>query len=193
MQRANGVAMSETKRKDFAYPKSQIDIANYLIFRFCGGIGGAACPVMLGTDEFVFSIKVPKHLVYNRSLLLNNPEFIGVEIYGNAGAVGLCDPASDSVLQPWWLAFSANGVLTEQEIKQNGIYINQATPFTIEVDGNKLPQPVLRGGGVNPDWEQKIFVHIFWGNPSLVTFSGYLANRDERVLEVVKHNYDIKL
>lgn len=185
--------MSETRRSDLAYPKSQVDIANFIIFRFCGGSGGGECPALLGASEFVYSIKVPKHLVYNRSLLLNNPEFIGVEIYGNAGAVGLCDPASDGVLQPWWLAFSEDGVLTPAEIKQRGIYINDAPPFTIEVDGSKLPQPVLKGGGANPDWEQRIYVHIYWGNPNFVTFSGYLANRDERVLEVVKHNYDIKL
>lgn len=185
--------MSETRRSDLAYPKSQIDIANFIIFRFCGGSGGGECPVLLGTSEFVYSIKVPKHLVYNRSLLLNNPEFLGVAIYGNAGAVGLCNPASDGVLQPWWLAFSDDGVLTPTEIMQRGIYIDAEPPFTIEVDGSKLPQPVLQGGGANPDWEQRIYVHIYWGNPDFVTFSGYLANRDERVLEVVKHNYDIKL
>lgn len=185
--------MSQSQRKDFAFPRSQVDIADFIIFRFCGGSGGGECPALLGTDRFVYPIKVPKHLVYNKSLLLNNPEFIGVEIYGNAGAVGLCNPASDGVLQPWWLAFSDDGNLTADEIKQRGIYIDDAPPFTIEVDGSKLPQPVLQGGGANPDWQQRIYVHIYWGNPNYVTFSGYLANQDERVLEVVKHNYDIKI
>lgn len=185
--------MSQSARKDFAYPKSQVDIANFLIFRFCGGSGGGECPVALGAKEFVYPIRVPKHLVFNKSILFNNPEFIGVQIYGNAGAVGLCDPASNGVEQPWWLAFSDDGVLTEAEIMQRGIYIDQSPPFTIEVDASKLPQPVLKGGGANPDWESRIYVHIYWGSEDFVTFSGYLANRDERVLEVVKHNYDIKI
>ncbi len=187
--------MSETRRKDLAYPKSQININDFLIFRFCGGSGGGECPVLLGASEFVYPIRVPKHLVYNRSLLLNNPEFLGVEIFGNAGAVGLCNPASDGNRKSWWLAFSDDGILSESEVKARGIFIDGsvAPPYTIEVDGSKLPQPVLRGGGANPDWEQRIYVHIYWGNPSYVTFSAFLANRDERVLEVVKHNYDIKI
>jgi hypothetical protein len=185
--------MSETARKDHAYPKSQVQTPRFIIFRFCGGSGGGDCPVLLGDTQFVYPIRVPKHLVFNKSLLLNNPEFLGVDIFGNAGAVGFCNPASDSVRKPWWLAFSDDGVLSVGEIMANGIYINQAPPFEIEVDASKLPQPVLLGGGANPDWEQRIYVHIYWGDPSYVTFSGYLANRDERVLEVVKHNYDIKL
>lgn len=187
--------MSETKRKDLAYPKSQTETPAFYILRFCGGSGGGGCPVLLGTTEFVYPIRVPKHLVFNRSLLLHNPEFLGVEIFGNAGAVGLCNPASDGVRQDWWLAFSDDGVLTPAEIMANGILIagSTAPPYDIEVDAGKLPQPVLKGGGANPDWESRIYVHIYWGNASYVTFSGYLANRDERVLEVTKHNYDIKL
>lgn len=184
---------TQSGRKDSAYPKSQTETPRFLIFRFCGGSGGGACPDRLGTKEFVYPIRVPKHLVYNKSLLLNNPESLGVEIYGNAGAVGLCDPASTGVLQPWYLAFSDDGILSETEILEKGIRIDAAPPFTIEVGASKLPQPVLQGGGANPDWESRIYVHIYWGNPDLVTFSGKLFNRDEGVLEIVKHNYDIKI
>lgn len=185
--------MSESGRKDFAYPRSQVETPRMIIFRFCGGSGGGECPVLLGDTQFVYPIRVPKHLVFNKSILFNNPEFLGVEIYGNAGAVGFCDPASDGVLKPWYLAFSADGVLSAEEIMAKGILITEEPPFTIEVDASKLPQPVLQGGGRNPDWENKIYVHIYWGNANYVTFSGYLANRLERVLEVVKHNYDIKI
>lgn len=193
MQRANGVDMSQSKRKDFAYPKSNITINDFLIFRFCGGSGGGECPAELGTTHFIYPIRVPKHLVYNRSLLLRNPEFLGVEIFGNAGAVGLCNPASDGVRQPWWLAFSDDGSLSDIEVMQRGIKLTAAPPYDIEVDASRLPQPVLRGGGANPNWENRIYVHIVWESASYVTFSAYLYNQDERVLEMVKHNYDIKI
>jgi len=184
--------MSESGRKDLAYPKSQTETPAFYILRFCGGKGGGDCVYPLNDTEFVIPIRVPKHLVFNRSLLVHNPEFFGVDIFSDGGAVGLC-ANSAAVRQSWWLAFSDDGVLSETEVKATGIEISAAPPFDIEVDASKLPQPVLRGGGANPNWENIIYMHIWWGNGSFVSGSSYLLNRDERVLEVTKHNYDIKI
>lgn len=184
--------MSESARKDVAYPKSQVETPRFIIFKFCGGMGGGGCPSLLGDTEFVYPIRVPKHLVFNKSLLLNNPFPLGVDVWSDAGASGFC-ATSLGTRQPWWLAFSDNGILTETQIKQRGIELTAEPPFEIEVDALKLPQPVLKGGGVNPNWENRIYVHIWWGDPNFVTNSPYFANRLEGVLEVVKHNYDIKL
>lgn len=184
--------MSESRRTDLAYPKSQTETPAFYILRFCGGSGGGGCVFPLGATEFIIPIRVPKHLVFNRSLLVQNPEFFGVDIYSDGGAVGLCDHSA-AVRQDWWLAFSDDGILTEDEVKARGLLITASPPFDIEVDASRLPQPVLSGGGANPNWENIIYMHIWWGNPAFVTGSAYLLNRDERVLEITKHNYDIKI
>lgn len=185
--------MRESGRKDLAYPKSQVNAAKFYLLKFCGGMGGGGCAVVLGDAEFIIPIRVPKHLVFNKSLVLRNIEFLGVEVFSDGGASGFCDHTL-GVRQSWWLAFSDNGILTADEIFRRGIEITGAPPHEIEVAANKLPQPVLpNNGGANPNWEQRIYMHIYWGNPLFVTANGLFANRSENVLEIVKHDYDIKL
>lgn len=184
--------MSESARKDSSYPKSQVEAPRFIIFKSCGGMGGGDCVYPLNDTDFVIPIRVPKHLTYNKSLLIHNPEFLGVDIFADAGASGFC-ANSAGARQSWWLAFSDDGILTPSEVMARGIQISAAPPFDIEVDAKKLPQPVLEGGGANPDWENRIYMHIYWGNTSFVSGSSYLLNQDERVLEVTKHNYEIKI
>lgn len=183
--------MSETRRADLAYPKSQTDDQGmFYLFQRCGGSGAGECGVVLGTTQFVYPIRVSKFVTFNRSLLLQNPYAFGnVEIYNDLGAGGLCDH-NMGTLQPWYLAFSDNGVLTDQEVIDRGIYISDPEPpFDIEVDWSKLPQPVLTGGGVNPNWQNRIYVHIMWGNPGFLTRQS--DPLEEGALKVVKHNQDI--
>lgn len=180
--------MSETGRKDLAKPKSEQDTILFDIIQYCGGGGGGGCAETMDATQFVYPIRVPKFLVFNRSLLLENPEFNGVQIYTDAGAVMFCDH-SLGTLQDWWLGFSDDGVLTDQEVKDQNIVITGTPPQLIDVSWNKLPQPVLLGGGVNPDWENRIYVHIVWGSPDFVTDSPMR----EGILNVVKHDYDEKI
>lgn len=180
--------MSESGRKNLAYPRSQVETRRFFILRFCGGMGGGGCAVPLNASQFVYPIRVSKHIVYNRSLLLENPENGGVNIYTNAGSNGFCNETFGA-RRSWWLAFSDNGVLTPDEIMQRGIEIATESPHLIEVQANKLPQPVLPNGGANPNWQNRIYVHIYWGNSSYVADA---VMRDD-ILNVVKHNYDIKL
>lgn len=182
----------QTRRIDLAYPKSEVKTANeYFIQLFCGGAGGGDCIPVLGYEQFVYPIRVSRSTVFNRSLILHNPEFTGVDVFSNGGAVGIC-PASADERQPWWLAFSVNGVLTAGQILAQGMEFDQEPGFDIEVGWDKLPQPVLPGGGVNPLWERRIYVHIYWGDAGFVSPSSYLINQIEGVLQVVKHDQDIK-
>jgi len=185
--------MSESGRKDLAYPKSQVQTAPFIIFRLCGGAGGGDCAFVLGYNHLTYSFKVSKFIVFNRSLILNNPEFNGVEVFSDGGAAGLCDHTTD-VRQGWWLAFSDDGLLTTDQVMATGTFIEAtAPPFDIEVQWNKLPQPVLAGGGANPNWESRIYVHIVWSAEDLVTTSAALINQLDNVLTLIKHDYDEKI
>lgn len=182
------MAKSESPRKDLAYPKSQVETPKLYLIRYCGGSGGGDCVVVLGATQFVYSIRVPKHLVFNKGLLLTNPDFLGIDIFTDAGVAGFCDHSAGSRV-PWYLAFSDNGVLTNDQVKQRGLTLFAAPPFDIEVGAEKLPQPVLPGGGANPNWANRIYVHIAWDSPTYVQ----ARPMQEGMLKVVKHNYDIKL
>lgn len=181
----------ETTRKDLAYPKSRVDAPLYWIFYLCGGKGAGECAELLGTTEFVYPIRVSKFLTFNRSLLIRNPNFPGVHIFSDAGSDGFCAHTTGA-LQQWWLAFSDDGVLTPDEIMERGTLMPATTDnVEVEVGWEKLPQPILQGGGANPDWQRKIYVHIYWGNASFVmTQSEYPLT--ENSLVIVKHNQDIK-
>lgn len=181
--------MSETSRQDLAKPKSDQSAILFDIIQYCGGGGGGGCATVLGATQYVYPIRVPKFLVFNRSLLLENPEFNGVQIYTDAGPDGFFCDHTLGTKQDWWLGFSDDGILTDQEVKDQNILVPSAQPQEIFVNWNKLPQPVLRGGGVNPDWENRIYVHIVWEIAEFVTDSPLRDN----ILTIVKHDYDEKL
>ena len=180
--------MSGTTKKDVGYPKSEEEAIKYLILRFCGGAGGGGCVTLLGATQFVYPIRVSKLLTYNKSLTLDNLEFTGVDIFTDGGSVPFCDHSPD-VRQPFWLGFSDDGILTDGEVKKQDIQITGAPPHQIFIQGNKLPQPVLRGGGINPNWENRIYVHIVWNSSSFVS----VFPLSESSLGVVKHNQDLKI
>lgn len=180
--------MSQSSRKDLAKPKSQNASTLFDILQYCGGGGGGGCAITLDATQFVYPIRVPKFVVFNRSLLLRNPEFVGVNIYSDAGSNGFCDHSLGTI-QPWWLGFSDDGILTDEEVKNQDIQITGLSPHDIFVNHNKLPQPVLMGGGANPDWEFRIYVHIVWDSPGEVVE----APLYDGILQVVKHDYDEKI
>lgn len=189
--------MSQTGKKDRAYPRSNEDkstngggLTRALGFRvlgFCGAVGGYVCPVVLGATQYVYSIPVSKFIVYNRSLLLQNSLF-GVDIYTDGGADPFC-PNTVNVRQDWWLGFSDDGVMTDLEVKGQGNQFNAELPYQIEILGNKLPQPILLDGSPNPNWDNKIYVHVVWNSALYVQPTAMFEN----ILKVAKHNYDIKI
>jgi len=185
MRNANGVAMSETSRADLAYPKSKVDAATAFWFSYCGGSGAGACYLPLGVTQYVYPIRVPKFTVFNRSLLLTNNNEI--DIVTDAGNNGLC-PNSFGTRQPWWLAFSATGVMTDAEVKARGRIFNQAAypAYDIFVQSKDLPQPN------DPAWQGRIYVHIVWDSPLYMNQANG-ADLNPDMLTVVKHDMDERI
>ena len=82
--------MSETGRENLGYPRSNVRSRKFMLERFCGGYGFGGCAEITDATQFVYAIKVPKYLVFNRSLTLNNPDDNGVDIFEDAGADEFC-------------------------------------------------------------------------------------------------------
>lgn len=159
-----------------AYPRSFVDnggVSSYIIPT--GGTGGLLCPLPL-PESFVYFIKTPKHLVFNRKIIFQNNI---IAPYTDLGPDVLCDH-SVGVVQPWYIGFSVDGVLTNQQIIDQGMSFT-VPPFTLEINSSKLPQPT------DPLWDNKIYVHFYFGSG----FVGYGIL--DQGLQIIKHDYDIKI
>lgn len=177
--------MSETRRADVGYPKSKVDAGLAYWYTYCGGSGAGACLFPLGVTQYVYPIRVPRFCVFNRSLLLRNDQEI--DIATNGGFDGIC-ANSFGVRQPWYLAFSADGILTDQQVKDRGIMLNQAAypPYEIFVQAKDLPQPT------DTNWQNRIYVHIVWDSPTYVN-GGIGGDLHQDLLTLVKHDMDEKI
>lgn len=180
---ANGVDMSQTGRKDLAYPKSKVESWQAYWYVYCGGSGAGSCLNVLGVTQYVYPIRVPKFTVFNRSLLLRNES--AIDIGSDAGSDGLCAHTYGS-RQPWYMAFSADGVMTDDEVKTRGVMLNQSAddPYDIFIQSKDLPQPT------DPDWANRIYVHIVWDSVSYVNKWG---DFHPDMLTLVKHDMDEKI
>lgn len=167
------------------YPKS-LQKKDWTIYKYCGGGGAGNCPPVQGKTQVRFGIELNPYLVSNDSILFRNPEFFGIVLYPDAGASGLC--STSYVLGTevdWYLGFSNDGVLTDQEVRdQNLLQTAGAPPFDIEVGRPKLPQPT------DVDWSGILYVHIHWSSPNYVSDQTYVD--DVQYLRVVKHNYQVR-
>lgn len=173
----------ESSRNDLGYPKSQVDAPLFQLFTACGGSGVTRCAELMGSTQYVYSVRVPKFVVFNRSLILNNGTYDHVGIFSDAGPIFLCDH-SRGTRQDFWVALSVDGVLTDLEVESRGVLIASSNipPYNIEFDWNKIPQPT------NPAWQNRIYVHIHWASPLYVTDNPM----HEDILTLTKHDYDIK-
>jgi hypothetical protein len=82
----------------------------------------------------------------------------------------------------WWLGFGVVDSLTADQVVAQNIKITASAPCEIEVCAEDLPQPTDAG------WANKIFIYMYWGNPNFV-----LSTRAAIDLDVIKHDYDIKI
>lgn len=167
------------------YPKSTIK-HNWEIFLFCGGKGGGGCATLTGTTSIKYSIDVNPFDVYNQSLILQNTELTPVRFYTDGGSDGMGCAHTFGTEVNWYLGLSADGVLTDaQIIAQNNVF-SGAAPYYIEILANKLPQPTAA------NWQNKIWVHIYWGNATYVTGMDTTVVNNKQYLKVVKHNFEVK-
>lgn len=171
--------------KSQGYPKS-LQKKDWEIYKYCGGGGGGDCPVVQNNTHISYAIDVNPFLVRNTSLLLRNPSFFGIVLYTDLGPDFFCS-SSYNVNNPedWYIGFDADNTMTDAEvIAQNLLQDNLDPPFDIDVAGRFLPQPT------DPNWDDKIYVHIVWTNPLFVSDQLYID--DVQYLRVVKHNYDVR-
>lgn len=202
--------MSESRRKYVGYPNAENRPDTLFLYPGGKGGGGAFCYPTLGMKSYAAKIDVSKFLVFNRYLILRNifQLVTGVGFYKNAGAAGTCSNSRGAPMD-WWVALSHQGELTDNEIVARGVKITTppyASAFEndqyIEFPVDKIPQPVLRSGGVDPRWQGEIWYQIYWGDenalayayqtdvmpsPSPSDFWPVLA------LSVHKHDFDIKV
>lgn len=183
MFNADRVVMSESSRADLAYPKSKVDAGLAYWYVYCGGSGAGSCLNPLGTVQYIYSIRVPKFVVFNRSLLLQNNQ--SIDIGTNGGFDGICSN-SFGTRQPWYLAFSADGLLTTDQVKARGKMLNQAAfpAYDIFVQSKDLPQPK------DANWQGRIYVHIVWDSAAYVNKHG---DFHPDMLTLVKHDTDEKI
>jgi hypothetical protein len=176
--------MSNTGQKDRAYPRSIHEKRGaYILGASCaGGKGGGAFFVYVGSDMKVIEYRVTKFDVYNRKLILRNPNF---DVFADGGD-NPSDPDPQYRLagerQNWYLGFGVNSALTGPQIIAQNILITIASPCEIEVDAIDLPQPTDAG------WDNRIYIYMYWGNPNFV-----ISTRSSINLDVIKHDYDIKI
>lgn len=167
------------------YPKS-LQKKDWSIYVYCGGSGGGGCAAVQNKTQVRYGIELNPFIVSNDSILLRNPEFLGIVLYPDAGPNGFCSSTYTlGTEQGWWLGFSNTGVLTDAQVRSQGLFQTAgAPPFDIEVSRNKLPQPT------DSDWTGILYVHIVWLNPLFVSDQVYVD--DVQYLRVVKHNYQVR-
>jgi hypothetical protein len=176
--------MGKQAPQDQGYPRS-LQKKDWAYYRYCGGAGGGDCVQVQNNTHVSFAIDVNPYLVRNRDLLLRNPEFFGIVLYQDGGPAGFCDHSATGGPQDWYLGFDADNTLTDAEvIAENLLQDNLTPPFDIFVPGSKLPQPT------DPNWDDKIWVHIVWTDPLFVSDQIYIDN--VQYLRVVQHNFDVR-
>lgn len=175
--------MSDNGYQKVGRPDAGVD-AGFLFMQYCGGSGAGGCLFPLGVTHAEIFFRMPRFIVRNKRIVFENKEFTGVRIYNNGGAAGLC-ANSLGVEQGFWMALSADGQLTEDEVKTKGKFITGALPYDIEFLAKDIPQPV---GG---DWLGYIVVQLVWASPLYLNEGGGIPNQNS--MRIKKHEYDIQL
>lgn len=207
--------MSQSRRKYVGYPNAKNRPDTIFLYPGGKGGGGSFCLPTLGKTSHAEKIEVSKFLVLNRYLILFNQfsPTSGVGFYTNAGEscnfFGCCDNSQGDPLD-WWIALSAQGDLTDEEIVKYGVQMESppigglAPDQFIEFPFDKLPQPVFRNGGVNPDWQNEIWYQMYWGDSNAMAYAyrnvtGSMTPTEsdfEPVLQITsveKHDFDIEV
>jgi len=164
-------------------PDAMLEDATYLFFVYCGGMGGGGCVFPIGVTGVTYPVKIPKFITRNTKLIFENPEFIDIRIYTDGGPAGLCANSLGSEV-PFYMALSVDGLLTPDEIMAQGVQLMGATPYSIEFNELKIPQPT------HPDWDGNIYVQLYWGSAAYINGIGAQVPNDSS-LQITKHDYEI--
>lgn len=175
--------MSDNGFQPVGRPDAGVD-AGFLFMEYCGGSGAGGCLFPLGVVTASIFFKMPRFIVRNKRIVFENKEFTGVRIFTNAGAAGLC-ANSLGTEKGFWMALSADGNLTADQIKARGKFITGALPYDIEFLAKDIPQPV------GTDWLGYIVVQIAWESSDYLNEGGGIP--DQNSMRIKKHEYDIQL
>ena len=176
--------MSDSGFKKVGRPDASVE-AGFMFFQYCGGSGGGGCLPLLGVTGVVLAYKMPRFIVRNRRIIFENKEFLGVRIFNDGGAAGLCDHTLGSEVG-FYMALSADGQLTDEEVQQRGVFLTGELPYDIEFLAKDIPQPAL-----GAEWLGYIFVHLYWGSTNYLNEGGSVP--DQFSMRIKKHDYDIQL
>lgn len=176
--------MSDSGFKKVGRPDAGVN-GGFIFFQYCGGIGGGGCIDPLGVDGVVFEYKMPRFIVRNRRIVFENKEFVGARIFSDGGASGLCDHSLGSDVG-FYMALSADGNLTDEEVQSKGVFLTGELPYDIEFLAKDIPQPAGQA-----EWLGYIFVHLYWGSTSYLNEGGAIP--DQFSLRIKKHDYDIQI
>lgn len=174
--------MSDTGQANVGRPDASVD-AGFMFWQYCGGKGGGGCISPLGTTGKVLTYRMPRFIVRNKRIIFENKELFGVRIYSDGGVSGFCSH-SLGVEKGFYMALSADGNLTDEQVVQKGKFITGALPMDIEFLAKDIPQPAAAS------WDGYIFVHLYWGDATYVSEGNTI---DENSMRIKKHDYDIQL
>lgn len=179
--------MSGSGTPKLARPDAMVE-AGFLYFTYCGGSGAGACLTPTGVTGVVIPYRVPKTITRNMRIIFENREYFGVRMYTDAGSNGLC-PNSIGVEQPFYLALSADGLLTDAQVIAQGVQCIGPAPYEIEFKENRIPQPKSTA------WNNRIYLHVVWGNAGYINSLGDSSDLShlptENSFKIVKHDYEI--
>lgn len=149
---------------------------------YCGGSGGGACLEPVGVTGVMLAYRVPKYITYNRKIIFENKEFLGIRVFNDGGPAGFCDH-SISTEQPFWIGLTADSAADIETTAKNGYVLTGAPPYDIEFPADLCPQPT------DPAWENIVYVAVFWGNAGFLidNVSGVVT---EQALDLKKHDKD---
>lgn len=181
--------MSESGMQNRGRPDAQLDSTHFIV-KYCGGSGGGGCTTPLTGTQVSWLVKVSKNVVYNRRIVIENPEFYGIRLWNDAGFDGLCSHSLGVVEHSFFVSFSADGVLSDDEIRSNGVELSGAVPYTFDIPFRLLPQPILPEGGPNPDWAGSLYIHVLHDSNGLLMNESVDGLIGEGSLRIVKHDMD---
>lgn len=177
--------MSKSPMNFKGSPKSQQDYDPVILFRKCGDSGGGSCLLPIGLEYVIWAYRVPKFITYNRKVIFENPELLGVRLYSDAGNNGFC-PNSLGAEQSFWVGLGVTDSLDPEATAKKGVELIGALPYETEFQADKIPQPI------DPLYENIIYVYVWWGDAGFINDTSSVTNERASFL-LVKHDYDIKV
>jgi hypothetical protein len=152
---------------------------------YCGGSGGGNCVEPLGISGVMLAYRVPKFITYNRKIVFENKEFLGIQIFTDGGPAGFCDHSISTTEVPFWIGLTADGSEDIETAAKRGYELSGDPPYDIEFPADLCPQPT------DPAWENIVYVAVYWGNPAFM--SGNVPGAIiEQSLDLKKHDKDTK-